>query len=494
MSEGVKLVDKRETATTPNSPGKEVSENTKKKEVNENTKKKGEGPDEGKPCAACTTKQHIAHDRGNKNCRLYGIPLQGSSEFSCRACRGHHVGHSWDSNCALQNTPGRRKGGEMAKALYAELDQIECRVYSSAEVSKSTGLLRELFRTAAAKEVGQMTSTGTLVPMNTPTQVSNFKAMGGQLLPPCVVWSVKKVGGVPVGRCRWTCAGNRQVGPIDPSSAATSSPDAIAVRTLLISASHYGWGFTALDIQGAFLNAPLHEEEKSLLGVTTPRAFIDLDLITAPASIIVNSMYGLRSSPAAWAQERDRGLSEISDELKGLGICISRCAVDSETWIMTYQGAFAGLVLAYVDDFALTGVEWIRQMVTEKIKARWACGKHVDLPAVMTGDGVHTCEFLGMEITRTSVGYDVTQSKYIKKVLARYELEDCNPVTTPFLEWSEPDAEEEVTRSEVTAALELVGSLLWASTKTRVDISYSTQVLASYASSAPRWSRRASAC
>jgi len=433
-------------------------------------------------CLACEG-QHKPHDRESKGCRLYQVPLRDENAPSCKACRGIHTAHTWQPGCRLHGVKGQRK--KLVKAFAASIADVECRIYTQQEVMQSTGVLRELFAQGARKEIEQMLSTGTLRPCDE-TQARELERQG-DVLPSTLVWSIKQTSSGKVGKLRWTCAGNRQSLPISAQAAATSNPDTIAVRLATIASVQRGWSTDLLDVTAAFLNAPLHESEGKRLGVRIPKSVHATGLLLGHRSAeILMSMYGLRSSPAAWNQHRDCGVREISDKLANYRIIQS--ALDENIWlIQNKQGTeLCGLLLAYVDDFLITGTTDARATVTDAIKQRWTCGKHTTLRADLKPGETDVGEFVGIEMTRTCDGITMTQGKFIKKLLERYGLEQCNPRATPMDDWTEPELEE-ADKDTVTAAQEMVGSLLWLSCKTRVDVSYAVQVLSSFATKCPRW-------
>jgi hypothetical protein len=64
----------------------------------------------------------------------------------------------------------------------------------------------------------------------------------------------------------------------------------------------------------------------------------------------------------------------------------------------------------------------------------------------------------------------MTQSGYIKKLLERWDLTSCNPALSPaaenlpIVDENEPDA------ATIKVGQELLGSRLWLSSRTRVDL------------------------
>jgi hypothetical protein len=41
--------------------------------------------------------------------------------------------------------------------------------------------------------------------------------------------------------------------------------------------------------------------------------------------------------------------------------------------------------------------------------------------------------FLGLHISQTNKGIFISQTKYIKEMLKKFEMEDCKPVSTPMV-------------------------------------------------------------
>ena len=72
--------------------------------------------------------------------------------------------------------------------------------------------------------------------------------------------------------------------------------------------------------------------------------------------------------------------------------------------------------------------------------------------------------FLGLQITQTTEGLFLSQEKYLKEVLKRFQMEDSSPVSTPMVVGCKlskndvsPDADQRMCRS-------MIGSLLYITT------------------------------
>nr|GFC33291.1 hypothetical protein [Tanacetum cinerariifolium] len=78
---------------------------------------------------------------------------------------------------------------------------------------------------------------------------------------------------------------------------------------------------------------------------------------------------------------------------------------------------------------------------------------------------------LGIKIKRENKGIVITQSYYIKKILKKFNREDCSPVSThmDLVEKLKSNTRKPVDELEYSIA---IGCLMYAMTSTRLDISY----------------------
>ena len=69
--------------------------------------------------------------------------------------------------------------------------------------------------------------------------------------------------------------------------------------------------------------------------------------------------------------------------------------------------------------------------------------------------------FCGMELSRMGYGWKVTQEKYLRELLSRYEVQGV--VSGPMLKFEEPPLEE-ATSSAFKEAQGITGALMWSVT------------------------------
>ncbi|GKC44945.1 zinc finger, CCHC-type containing protein, partial [Tanacetum coccineum] len=92
---------------------------------------------------------------------------------------------------------------------------------------------------------------------------------------------------------------------------------------------------------------------------------------------------------------------------------------------------------------------------------------------------------LGIKIKRKNKGIVITQSHYIKKILKKFNREDCSPLSTPMdlVEKLKPNTGKPVDQFEYSKA---IGCLMHAMTSTRHDIAYAVGRLIRFTSNPSR--------
>jgi hypothetical protein len=77
--------------------------------------------------------------------------------------------------------------------------------------------------------------------------------------------------------------------------------------------------------------------------------------------------------------------------------------------------------------------------------------------------------FLGLQITQTRKGIFISQTKYIKEILNKFEMEDCKPVCTPKVTGCNISKETKSKEIDQSLYRPMIGSLLYVTTS-RSDI------------------------
>ena len=130
-----------------------------------------------------------------------------------------------------------------------------------------------------------------------------------------------------------------------------------------------------------------------------------------------------------------------------------------------------GMLMTYVDDIFIVGVEAVVKEVLSSIQRKWTTSP----PQEVSDTPI---KFLGMEVSKyynenlQKEVWRVTQESYLKDLLEKEEDLKVRmiPITRDQAAWSLPEAEPTV--ELVRLAQREVGSLLWLVTRTRPDIMF----------------------
>jgi hypothetical protein len=238
-----------------------------------------------------------------------------------------------------------------------------------------------------------------------------------------------------------------------------------SIRTTLARATQQDWTILQLDVDTAYLNAPVSEE----IFMKQPPGF---EKTAADGTELVcklnRSLYGLKQAAFNWNKTITSYFTEIG---------LKPCSTDPCVFSKHHQGDIAVIVL-YVDDLLITGnrdstLQDIKQQLSRRFKMK-------DLGEVS--------QLLGMQVTRDrSAGtLKIDQTKYIQDMLDRFGLTECNAARIPadpgqILSKSD-NAQTEAEKAGMSNKpyRSLVGSLMYAAWVTRPDVANAVRVLSRY--------------
>ena len=198
-----------------------------------------------------------------------------------------------------------------------------------------------------------------------------------EILPGKVVMVKKPIGdGTHLKKGRVVVCGNfQQVQPGEETCANT--PSFPMLRTLISLASLQNWAVASWDVSTAFLYAQLPEDH--VVYCRPPNALIRLGLVQPGVVWKLNkALYGLRTSPKAWEEERDEKLQNLTWNLNGKQVGLSKVDSANCVWVIKektgtgFQGEPLGMVIAYVDDLIAVG----QQDQLDGMKASSRCFVH----------------------------------------------------------------------------------------------------------------------
>ena len=242
----------------------------------------------------------------------------------------------------------------------------------------------------------------------------------------------------------------------------------------------------SVDVSTAFLNAPLDPETlKKGIAMRPPKVLADAGVAMGDEVwVIERALYGLRSAPRSWGQERDRVLREMRAGVNER-FRLEELVTEKGIWKIIDVGRDGmrktkGWAVTYVDDvLAVTKGPGAREIL-KRITEVWKCS---EIEWLEEGREV---AFVGVQIRRLSngLGLFLHQTSYVKSVLKRNDMENCNPAKTTGecaeeekIKKEEKDSSKEQVREDpnvklVREAQRMVGELIWLVTRTRVDLAY----------------------
>lgn len=232
-----------------------------------------------------------------------------------------------------------------------------------------------------------------------------------------------------------------------------------SLRTLLAIGTELDLEIDTVDAVGAYLNGKLSVD-------VYMRQPIGFDDGSGRVCKLKLALYGLKQSGREWNTVIDSYLRE-----RGFRACVSDPCVytrEDTTGSKTF-------IAMHVDDFTLLTKD--RESMTAVKAELMDRFKITDLGPVR--------QIVGLEVVRDRENHTLTlrQSAYIRKVLARFGMENSHPVSVPM------DPSARLNKAPEGASYpnmagcpyrELVGSLMYATVGTRPDISYAVQTLSQF--------------
>ncbi|KAA0064060.1 Retrovirus-related Pol polyprotein from transposon TNT 1-94 [Cucumis melo var. makuwa] len=231
----------------------------------------------------------------------------------------------------------------------------------------------------------------------------------------------------------------------------------LVAKGLLAVAAAKQWPLLQMDVKNAFLNGTLSEEVymKPPPGTSSPPHKVCL---------LRRALYGLKQAPRAW-------FATFSSTIAQLGFTSS----PHDTALFTrHTPRGIVLLLLYVDDMIITGND--PQAISD---LQHYLGQHFEMKDLGSLN-----YFLGLEVSRRSDGYLLSQAKYASDLLARSGITDSNTASTPLDPNVHLTPYDGVPLEEVSLYRQLVGSLIYL-TVTRPDIAYAVHIVSQFMA-APR--------
>lgn len=220
------------------------------------------------------------------------------------------------------------------------------------------------------------------------------------------------------------------------------------VRSVLSVAANEGLVMLQFDVSTAFLYGSLNEE----IFMKQPEGYNDG---SGRVCLLRKSLYGLKQAPRCWNRC-------ILDFFKEIGFKASEA---DPCLLIREKGCGKVIVALYVDDGLVAGSS--QQLIDEFIKELSGRFKITTKPASY---------FLGIEIESRGDGIKIVQTSYVRKILRRFGMDTCKPVSTPIVK--DGTSSEKVDMSYMKNNYrQIVGALAYLMVCTRPDIAYAVSVV-----------------
>jgi hypothetical protein len=246
-------------------------------------------------------------------------------------------------------------------------------------------------------------------------------------------------GQVVRNKARLVCKGYAQVEGREFDETFSPVARLEAIIMFLSYSCHKNFKVYQMDVKSTFLNGDLEEE----VYMEQPEGF---SLTDNPNYVckMKKALYGLKQAPRAWYYRLDKFLQH-----KGL----KKGTVDNNLYIK-YEGDNLLVVLVCVDDIIFgytneSSVQWFSNSMKTEFEMS------------MIGELSY---FLGLQVNQSSTGIIISQEKYLKEMLKKFQMEDSSPISTPMVVGCKlskdnisPDVDQRTYRS-------MIGNLLYITT------------------------------
>ena len=253
-------------------------------------------------------------------------------------------------------------------------------------------------------------------------------------------------------RARWVICGNFEGAFTNPHEAYSAVASRISVRIYLTKVAIENLECYAFDYVTAYLNAGIPPDQ--IVYMQQPKGLEDG---TDRVCLLRKALYGLKRSARWW-------FDTITPILKEHGFE----AIDTDCCVFRHP-AKGALIILYVDDMLIAApttaiIEETRTILANEFELK-------ELGPVQS--------FLGLQVTRDRENRTIylSQEAYVDKILAKFDKQSINPVSTPSqANLTLPAAWEPVTDQQSSYIAE-TASLNYLATGTRPDISFTVSKL-----------------
>lgn len=265
------------------------------------------------------------------------------------------------------------------------------------------------------------------------------------------VYALKENEQGRIFKARFVAKGYNQTQGIDYQETFAPTANMTSVRTLMQIAVQNDLIIHQMDVKTAYLHAPIEEE----IYMEQPEGFEQTESGENLVYKLKKSLYGLKQSGRNWYKLLNDYLEQNDFERNLSDHCVYRKDIGHETL----------LVIIWVDDLIIAAsntnlLNTFKETMRSKFNMK-------DLGKISS--------FLGIQFIQKESEIRMNQKRYIQRMLERFGMSECKPRSTPCELKTDTttcggnDANETVNSREYR---EIVGSLIYAMTCTRPDISW----------------------
>ena len=199
-----------------------------------------------------------------------------------------------------------------------------------------------------------------------------------------------------------------------------------------------------MDVKSTFLNGELEQE----VYIKKPQGFL-LSEHRYLVCRLKKALYGLKQAPRAW-------YSRLVKYLQQQGFKWG--SVDNNLYIKMDKGSMI-IIEVYVDDIIFKSDD-------DRLSQQFAKDMQSEFEMSLLGE---LNLFLSLQISQLNDGIFISQSKYIKEMLKKFEMEDCKLVSTPMITSCKLSKDDESKEVDQRLYRSIIGSLLCVTTS-RPDV------------------------
>ena len=259
------------------------------------------------------------------------------------------------------------------------------------------------------------------------------------------VFAKKERESKEIFKARFVAKGFSQIPYIQYNETFSPTAKMTSIRVLSNVAINEGLVIHSMDVKSAYLNAYLDCE----VYMEQPQGFEDGDYVLK----LKKSLYGLKQSGRMWNNLLHSFLTELGFIRSEAENCV----------YVRVQSGIKVIILIFVDDLIVAGatlnaVSDVKLLLSNRFKMK---------------DFGQINEFLGIQFEIRNSEIKLHQEKYAKKLLHKFQMEDCNPRSLPcdpsLVNIDESNSEP---FEHNTLYRSMVGSLVYLSSCTRPDLSF----------------------